>query len=263
VALFNVSRYLAHLSKVPPDSALGALVRAPLKFIPHEAIVRVRSGVNSGARWIAGSSNHGCWLGHYELEKQRAMVNVLAPGMTVMDIGANAGFYTLACSRLVGTEGRVWAFEPFADNARNLLRHVELNGLSNVTVIQAAVGRQSEVKGFVRASSNAMGRVGNDSRYLVPAVAIDSLRRERSIPVPAVIKIDVEGGEAEVLEGARSTLCEGRSIVFLALHGREPERDCRKLLGELGYAVTYLDGRPALDDPFNSDEVIAVPHSPR
>lgn len=55
--------------------------------------------------WVVGSAPHGCWLGTYELEKQRTIMPFIKPGMTIFDIGAQAGFYTLLFSRLVGPSG--------------------------------------------------------------------------------------------------------------------------------------------------------------
>lgn len=54
--------------------------------------MRVRSGINKGRRWIVGSSIHGCWLGHYEIEKQSVIRRLVKPGMRMklFDVGANA-----------------------------------------------------------------------------------------------------------------------------------------------------------------------------
>ncbi len=76
----------------------SSLLRAPLALIPKSAVVTVRSGINRGRKWIVGSNTHGCWLGHYERQKQELIGRLVKPGMTVFDVGANAGFYTLALS---------------------------------------------------------------------------------------------------------------------------------------------------------------------
>ena len=126
-------------SRIPTSTFWGVLLRLPLRVIPKGTTVTVRSGINRGMKWIVGSSIHGCWLGTYELEKQSVIRRFVRPGTTVFDIGANAGFYPLAFSRLVGREGHVWSFEPRAENASNNLRHVNLNKLDNDTFLQAAV----------------------------------------------------------------------------------------------------------------------------
>lgn len=132
----------------PSDTLRGRLLRLPLKLLPCGMMVSVRSGVNRGFRWMVGSSTHGCWLGTYEADKQDAVRRLAKPGMTIFDVGANAGFYTMAFSRLVGAKGRVYAFEPLAGNVANLLKHVAINNASNVTVIQTAVADRSGVVAF-------------------------------------------------------------------------------------------------------------------
>src|SRR4051794_37935389 len=122
-------------SAIEPRSFVGRLVRVPAHAIPARTVMRIRRGPARGMKWIAGSSIHGCWLGTYELEKQQVLERFVRPGMTVYDIGANAGFYTLFFSSLVGDTGRVFAFEPCPYAARFLIDHVQMNGLSNVRVI--------------------------------------------------------------------------------------------------------------------------------
>ena len=135
------------LSHRPSGSLLGRILRLPLHLIPKSAVVTVRSGLNKELRWVVGTSIHGCWLSHYEQEKQSRVRQLVKPGMTVLDIGANAGFYTLAFSRLVGDTGHVYAFEPLAQNAANILRRLELNAIKNVTLIQVAVAGEPGLRG--------------------------------------------------------------------------------------------------------------------
>lgn len=247
-------------ASIPPGSLLGATLRLPLRLIPKQRVVTVRSGVNQGLKWIVGSSIHGCWLGHYEQDKQEIVRRVVRPGMNVLDIGANAGFYTLAFSRLVGPSGHVWAFEPFAENAQNLLRHVALNGLTNVTVIQAAVSGHAGLAGFQIAASNSMGSLSNEQNdYLIPTLALDHLLERGTVPIPDVIKIDVEGAEALVLRGARRMLAIRRSLLLIALHGAKAQRDCVEQLAASSYRLTLLDGRTTANPDVPCDEVIAWP----
>src|SRR5574341_2129532 len=102
-------------------SLFGRFVRLPLKLLPSRLMVPVLSGTNRGMKWEVGASTHGCWLGFYEKDKQELIARLVKPGMRAFDIGANAGFYTLALSRLVGDHGKVWAFEPLAQTVVTLL----------------------------------------------------------------------------------------------------------------------------------------------
>jgi FkbM family methyltransferase len=180
--------------------------------------------------------------------------------MKVLDIGANAGFYTLAFSRLVGPTGHVWAFEPFAENASNILRHLALNGIRNVTLIQAAVADVPGLAGFAIAASNSMGSLtGTAGHYTVPTVSLDALVDDGVIPVPDVVKMDVEGAESRVLEGARRLLDRGVTRFLIALHGAQQVRASLALLGAAGYRASRLDGHEACADESWLDEIYAVP----
>lgn len=131
---------------------------------------------------------------------------VLRPGDTVVDIGANVGVMTFRAARRVGPEGRVLAFEPLAANASCLLRGVAANGFENVIVRQAAAtdGRRPV---FMSLLSNSKVRATQDPLH-APAVAQglpldDALAHE---PRLDFIKLDIEGHEPWALRGALSVL---------------------------------------------------------
>ncbi len=220
---------------------LGQLLRLPLRLIPRDSVVRVMRGGNRGLKWVTGASVHGCWLGTFEQDKQTLFANFLKPGMLVFDVGANAGFFTLLFSRLVGERGRIWAFEPLGENARNLLTHLALNRVTNVTLVQAAVSAMQGMAGFQVAENNSMGSIAARGDYKVPTVALDDML-EQAGGVPDVVKIDVEGAEALVLRGSRRILEAGKTVFFIAFHGEAQRRDCHALLEDHGYVAYGMDG---------------------
>ena len=250
----------ASLSRIPSTSLLGQAMRWPLRLVPKRAVMTVRSGLNAGLKWVAGSSIHGCWLGHYEQDKQALVARLVKPGMKVFDIGANAGFYTLAFARLTGAAGHVWAFEPFAENAANLLGHLRLNAIGNVSLVQAAVADRPGVAGFQIAQSNSMGMLATHvTAYMVPTVTLDALMQDGTLPMPDLIKMDVEGAEALVLAGAKMLLRQRTAVWLIALHGDAPMRACLALLHEAGYQVFRLDGQALAEDAAYVDEIYAMP----
>jgi FkbM family methyltransferase len=243
-------------SAIDRRSLAGRLLRLPLRALPARSVMRVRQGPARGMKWIAGSSVHGCWLGTYELEKQKSLERFIRPGMTIYDIGAQAGFYTLFFSRLAGDRGKVFAFEPCAYEARFLIDHVRLNHLENVRVVQAAV---CEKRGLLPMSSDrgmCENRLGDDpdATLMVPTISLDS----SGLPVPDLIKMDVEGAEAAVLRGAQRTLREARPVLFVALHGDEQRKACAIILRDAGYSLHDLDGQ-RLSGALSVDEVYALP----
>lgn len=253
----SVGTLVEWLTKFPPGTLVGSMVRAPLKLIPRTRVMTVRAGLNQGASWIAGSSVHGCWLGTYESEKQQLLAQRVKPGMTVWDVGANAGFYTLAFSRLVGPGGRVYAFEPLAQNADNLLAHLRLNKVGNAVLVQAALAETGGTAGFRIAASNSMGRLANaPSSYLVPCLTLDAFIDDHPDAAPDLIKADIEGGESRLLEGAARFLARNDPIIVLSLHGAEQCRRCAELLESYGYSLFGLDGR-ALERGAICEEIYA------
>lgn len=204
--------------------------------------MRIRHGPARGMKWITGSSIHGCWLGTYELAKQIALQRFVKSGMVVYDIGAQAGFYTLFFSRLVGEAGRVYAFEPCPYEAHFLVDHVRINELANVRIVQAAVGERTGLVGMTIDRGLTQNQICNhsDSVLTAPTVTLD----HSGLEPPDLIKIDVEGAESAVLKGARDTLCKARPVVFIALHGPEQRAACVEALRGSGYGVYNLEGQP-------------------
>ena len=251
--------WLRDWSAIPTNSFAGYILRLPLRLIPKGSVVSVRKGINRGMKWVVGSSIHGCWIGTYELDKQGIVARFVKPGMTVLDIGGNAGFYTLAFSRLVGDSGHVYAFEPFAENANNILKHVALNSLVNVSLLQMAVSDRGGVVGFHIASSNSMGSISDERNYVIPTNSLDGLIAEGEIPVPDVIKMDVEGAESLVLKGAKNLLGNKKTVLIIALHGQRQRDECTKLLDSAGFDIFPLNGERHSSGQLEVDEIYALP----
>jgi FkbM family methyltransferase len=243
-------------SAIDRRSLAGRLIRLPARALSARTVMRVRRGPARGMKWIAGSATHGCWLGTYELDKQLVIERFVRPGMTIYDVGAQAGFYTIFFSRFVGESGRVFAFEPCPYEARFLLDHVRMNRLANVRVIQVAVPGHTGLIGMSTDRGTCQNQICNDPDppLRVPSIDLDS----SGLPVPDLIKMDVEGAESAVLRGARRMLREARPVVFVALHSDEQRGSCRALLLQAGYSLYRLDGAP-LEDDRPTDELYALP----
>jgi FkbM family methyltransferase len=244
-------------SSVPRSGLLGRVLRWPLRLLPPTQVVPILQGPLRGRRWIVGSATHGCWLGSYELAKQRVFTRLVVPGDVVYDVGAHVGFYTLLAAQCVGPRGQVVAFEPELRNLGYLRRHLELNRVTNVEVVEAAVAAASGWGNFRPGLSPSMGRLASAGATRVPTVALDVLVDE-GLPAPGVVKMDIEGGEAEALLGARRVLTAHHPRLLVATHGREQHQACCALLAEIGYDLRSCDGRPV----DRTDELFAVSRNP-
>lgn len=154
----------------------------------------------------------------------RYLASALQPGMTFVDIGANLGFYSLVGANLVGPQGHVHSIEPSRDTLKLLYDNIQRNGLANITVYPCAVGaEQLEQTFFVRRymQTNSLFAQHIDSRYQenLPVIAsypvmVQPLDNLVQGPVD-VIKIDVEGGELEVLAGMARILAENPKLCIV------------------------------------------------
>jgi FkbM family methyltransferase len=138
----------------------------------------------------------------------------IKPGESVIDVGANVGFVALAAAALTGPTGSVLAFEAHPATFRYLKQNVRLNRFRNVRLVWAAVGNAA---GYVHFSSKANDDVNlvSEKGIRVPVVRIDDVVDEQG--QIALLKVDVEGYEKFVFEGARLTLKRVRSIYSLGV----------------------------------------------
>ncbi len=242
-----------NFSAISNKNLVGRLLRFPLNFIPREARLPILQGRLKGKRWIAGSGNHGCWLGSYEYSKRRAFERMVNEGAVVFDIGAHVGFYTLLGAVLVGPRGKVFAFEPLPRNVRYLKEHLRLNAIKNVSVIEAAVSDSDGIAFFAEGQNNSTGQLAPAGLLRVKTVSLDEITSAGPTPPPDFLKIDVEGGEMLVLKGARCVLVSHHPTIFLATHGDVRHRECCKFLRSLGYELRSI-GSKLLEE---TDELLA------
>ena len=231
-------------------SIVGKIIRIPLKFIPPIQIP-ILQGKLKGKKWIVGSSVHGCWLGGYEYKKRILFEKIVKKGSCVFDIGANVGFYTLLSSELVGPKGTVISFEPLPRNIYFLKKHLRINKLTNVKIIEAAVSDSSGIKYFEPSPSPSMAHLSKRGDLKVKTVSLDKLILKDKVPSPQYMKIDVEGAEMNVLLGAESILKNIHPIIFLATHGGYIHKKCIKFLQSLDYHF-----EPIIWDNINAQEEI-------
>jgi FkbM family methyltransferase len=240
-----------NFSGVSRKTLYGRALRWPLRLIPKRAELRVLQGSLRGKSWIAGSFNHGCWLGSYEYDKRRLFEQTVREATTVFDIGAHVGFYTLLGSVLVGPGGRVYAFEPLPRNLWYLREHIRINGIKNATVVEVAVSDRTGQATFDIRPSNSMGHLATDGDLEVRTVTLDDFVYSDGGPVPDYLKVDVEGSELGVLAGAESLLRRRHPIIFLATHGSAVNEECCRFLRSLAYDLRPIGGQ--------ANEIIASP----
>jgi FkbM family methyltransferase len=238
-------------------SLIGRILRLPLRLIPPQTVMPILQGPLRGKKWIVGSGNHGYWLGSYEMGKCILFAKTVPAGGVVFDLGANVGYYTLLSSFRSGPRGRVYAFEPLPRNIQFLKRHLALNRIENTVLLEAAVTDHGGTIRFEEDLSTSRGRIGGQGTLEVRAVALDEWVDREGIPLPDLLKIDIEGAEYRALQGAGRILAGRHPPIFLSTHSGRVHRDCLELLESYGYRATALDDRPLE----RSRDVLATPSS--
>ncbi len=152
----------------------------------------------------------------YEPATRRAFLEALRPGMTVVDVGAHIGFYSLLAARRVGPTGAVHAVEPGPDNLEVLRRNVALNGLSQVVVHPVAAAGRREMREFhLTGSSDSHGFHAHPLTETVRTLMVEAAPVDELIPGEGdVMKVDVEGAELEALAGMTRLLSGERPLTL-------------------------------------------------
>ncbi len=191
----------------------------------------------------------------YEEKEWRYVEKFLTPGMIFIDIGANQGFYTILASKLVGSLGKVYAFEPAPPEFGKLRCNIKVNGCQNVIAEPFAVGEYEGVTGFYvcldghgglsgrRAPpENTLGISGTirvrTKLIELPIVKLDDYVNHTKLQAVDFVKLDIEGGELPLLKGATHVLSTLRPVIMCEFAGWSTER--------WGYSVSdiyaYLEG---------------------
>jgi FkbM family methyltransferase len=234
-----------------------------------------------GAWWLAWNDVVGKSVlkGVFEKSESEFLMRMLKPGMTVLDIGAHHGFYTLLASRSVGNSGHVFAFEPSPRERKKLKWHLRWNHCSNVEVFDVALGASAGEAELFLAAGRETGCNGlqppavrgTSKKVNVTLDTVDNFLIRRKIERVDFVKLDVEGAELSVLGGAGNLLsAQPRPIVLVEVCDLRtaawgyPASRILDLLSDRGYRLFELrDGgwlSPALlgNDKYDQN-FIAVP----
>ncbi|MDO8575680.1 MAG: FkbM family methyltransferase [bacterium] len=180
------------------------------------------------------------YYGFYEVNLMNFLINFIKPNMTVVDIGANVGLYTLLSAWLAGEKGKIFAFEPTPRTFETLNENSKI--YSNIIPIQKALfDKETDITffdygprySFLNTINN---RIAEHLNFLkkyakkidLKTVTFDNIAKEKQIINPDFIKIDVEGAEFSVLKGMTETLTKTRPFVTIEVGGGEEWSDNNK-----------------------------------
>lgn len=228
-------------------SFLRKLARALLQFYPREygkysilqklyfpylsssnlstEVVRMRSGFRLYLCPVELLQAHLYLFGTYELPTTNFVRRFLKTGDVVLDVGANIGYMSLFFRQCVGTNGKVYAFEPEHQNYQALLANIALNNAQNIIAQrQAATDVEKTLKLYLAQDNfGAHSTVFNDETLTekyeeIQGTPLDTFVQKNQLDKIALVKIDVEGGEYEVLQGMKQILKQQRPILIIELN---------------------------------------------
>lgn len=238
---------LATFPDAPPEPD-GPPVRAPFNEVAPSRFGPML--LNRNDLYIfSGISETGVWSGD-ELD---LLGQLIQPGQTVLDVGANMGTHTLAFCNFVGPTGRVHAFEPQRIMFQAMVASVALNSWANVHAHMTLVGakkgvmrlpgiRYDEPSNFGmmtlapdRDRPDTLSYLDDEAGEEVAMITVDSL----NLPACHLIKIDVEGMEIDVLRGAAKTIKAHRPLIYMECQPDARSKSSLKLLKSMGYATWW------------------------
>ena len=179
---------------------------------------------------------------------------IVRAGDTVIDVGANVGFWLMGVARSAGPETAIHAFEAFPPNVSRLQAHLELNGMTWVRCHATAVGATPGEASFIlppdgNRGVGSLACQGETSDLKVPVTTLDAFCHEQGISRVDMLKVDVEGGELDVFRGAQRLLAspDAPIVMFevgdgLATRFGSTSGEAKRFLEASGYTVFRFDG---------------------
>jgi len=243
---------MASIVRRAPRLARGFKRLAILVLPQSPTWVQVRSGISQGM-WmqLMLPDEARLWRGEHEHAVQKAIRTAIVPGSVVYDIGAHAGSIALGVARLAGPAGGVIAFEADPANAQSLQENTSRNGLAaSLQVVHAAVwSHPASTIPFRRSGarrSHGGVETGSQRPVLasgelinVPAISLDDFIAAGG-RTPQLVKIDVEGGEYEVLRGGAKLFTNDRPLLIAEVHHSKAGEQVRAWLSASRYIGQWV-----------------------
>jgi FkbM family methyltransferase len=236
-----------------PDkpSGLATFAHNLLNRLPHpESNVFDCQGALEGYRMSVDWKRFRSFVyGTWEPEVTSVITSIVMPGMTVIDIGAHVGYYSLLFAKRVGPTGHVFSFEPLPGNLALLRKNIHLNNLTNVQSFDSALfSRTGELSLSVpdEPSNSGDGSVIHErgsKHVLVQAITLDSFCAADNIQ-PDLLKMDVEGAEYDAILGAQETIRRCLPKLLVELHHFDGNLAAHPVPAQLvawGYQIQWVE----------------------
>jgi len=188
---------------------------------------------------------------HTESNETKFLKKIIKPGQTVLDVGANMGWYSIHFSKWVGQRGKIFAFEPVPEIYEELESNIKLNCCQNIIIFNCALGNQNEsvlfnVSDFEGGSGASSENLKFGKEIKVSKRKLDDLMNDQNLDNIDFLKIDIEGGELNMLKGAEKLIEKYKPKMLLEIvdihcdrFKYSPEDVCNFLINK-GYDGLYI-----------------------
>lgn len=214
-------------------------------------VVKIQNGPLKGKKWIATSGSKFI-KGSFETYKAKAFLEHFREGDTFYDIGAHFGYFSLMASE---KSDKIFSFEPRPANRKFFEKHMRLNKVKGVQLLPYAIGDKTGTVRFNTQTGSATGHVDDNGNLEVEMIHIDQWVQNGKLPEPDFIKIDVEGGEIEVIKGCQHTISTHRPKLLIATHSDELHKAVMQFLKGQKYQTEVLEPESETGDT----EILALP----
>ena len=213
------------------------------------------------------------FYGNWEHETTSIFKRMIKPGMVVLDVGANMGYYTLLAAKLTGGIGRVIAFEPTSGGLKRLKKNILLNNFKNIIIENVGLSNENKkIKSKIRHSWKRSGLV-EPKEDIMEMIKLDDYIEKNDIDNIDFIKVDVDGYEYQFLKGAKKTLQRYKPVLCMEISNYEKGgngghledygiskgyslKEIYSLLKSLDYNFYYENGSPISFEEMNERIII-------
>ena len=245
----TLQKVYAEVRRIPLIGEISHRLVSRVLPVGTRVSVRVRFGLGTGLSLSVNPRYEAQYAaGLHENTLLECLASHLRRGDVLYDVGAHIGLVALIGARLVGPEGKVFAFEADPENSLRIVGHVQANSLPQIEMIRSAVWSECKTLFFRRADNATSRNTGGVIESLensccgeiisVPAVTLDRFAEEHC--APNVIKIDVEGAEGHVLKGAETLFRDAEPVLICEVHSVQASAVVSKWLAERGYRWDWL-----------------------
>jgi len=223
--------------------------------VPTRVVSTLRYGMRMQLDITEYLQAHLYVFGDYELPTIRFLRSVLTTGSVCLDVGAQMGYLSLAMATAADRGTVVHSFEPESNNAARLLENVALNDLHNITLHQTAV---STVDGSLKLYLSNDRNAGTHSTVYIESnvssefveiasVTLESFAQQQNLASIDLIKIDVEGAEIDVINGALQVLKQHKPLVIMELSDHLQQArgqtctEFKEFMASYGYSAYFIN----------------------